>query len=736
MFSPHMLNAEQFKALREYLDSAVGDRSLLPGLDGLFPSTEGYRFTCDVARILDVDPSTGTLRLACLHLNSAPANVQWLSPMLDPRTGHGQYFVPKPGMYGLYFNVGGADFFWGSCGITEVQGDNLFLNRRETLPEGAHAIRTSSETKQIWSPNLLLIQAANFCKVVMKRVNKALDVLFYQLTLTSLGGSLKWTTDITAKLNLFRFKLRNRLSPSPDVRGRKKKSDPSREISVKVGADALDDSNFVRLTMARVTGPGQGNTLETEAVQRLRKLVYQYCERKGVNSGTQIQQVPALSAAFGDFVTPAATTLETVVEAIVGSATFVRQAVLDGINGITDLAPAVNSVEDLQTGLVSPLGNRSPYSLSAELEQFVEANRLEIRKDSNGVVYTTVGSQLVRAARAGTADKNGVDVADKLLELEIDEEGRFTLTGTDPAAEEGAEEEVDPPGKIKLDLPSLFQLCTRNGSIDLDSKRGLRLRFQEGGVILGNDTAGIIFTKDGGLELRGKHISQRAYSNNFRYDSAAFETYHDKLEDFYTEEFYEWEQPMRDRVEKAVKNNPKFYKKHVEKYQGKTYVWYEPVGYPNSPLTDPKTKTYEYINELGRSQSPVWLAYEAKVLARTRAEQWYRRRLLYDEWEKYAPLREKKLEEFNAKYGPKQDDPAAKGYMDKEVTDNATALQMGPTGIMLTTNGTMNLRSGVSTLRMESSQPGLEKTGTRREIRDRAYEDAGVPFFSKLDEED
>ena len=506
---------EDLRELERLLGSSHPQRGILSETESTFPATGKHTVLVDIARILDVDASTGTLKVSCLNLNISPSSVQWCSPLFDARTGDGLYALPKPGSFGLYFSVGGSDYFWGMFGVAESFGQNMFLNYREPLPGGGVALRTSAETKQVWSPNLILIQAAHFCKIALKRVNKLLDILFYSLNLTSLGGSIKWVTDITKGISTFYLTIRNLLPPSRDAAGKQLRSDDARELKIKLGADNVDDKTVGKITLAKVTAKGEKNELESEAVARFRKIVRDFLKGRGVSSPQSIYSNSSLNAAFGDFVLGSDTTLDLIVESIVGAATFVRQARPDGINGRIELSPSVDTVENLSSGDLTPLGARAVTSLATDTEYFVESNRLEIRRDKvTGQTYSTVASSLVQIARAGYTTDDGISSPDERFRVHLSKEGRIVIQQKVPETSSETIEQVGDTSTIGdtwWDLKGLFRLASENGPMDFDAGKGFRLQVAGGVAIVGNGVAGITISSGGDVAIRGRTVTMISY---------------------------------------------------------------------------------------------------------------------------------------------------------------------------------------------------------------------------------
>lgn len=80
------------------------------------------------------------------------------------------------------------------------------------------------------------MQAANFCKLLMKRVDTLVSLLFYSLRLQSLGGLLTWVTDLNTRTTLFHLQIRDKLPPEKDLSGNKPKDDDARQVTLETGA--------------------------------------------------------------------------------------------------------------------------------------------------------------------------------------------------------------------------------------------------------------------------------------------------------------------------------------------------------------------------------------------------------------------------------------------------------------------------------------------------------------------
>lgn len=732
--------AEQNRELRKLLDSSSSLRSLVSVLDGVFPGTGGHRVTIDLARILDVDPSTGTVRVACLHLGTSPDGVQWISPMLDPKTGNGMYFVPKPGMYGIYVNVGGNDFIVGMFGVTEAFGKNLFLNFREPLPEGGVGIRTSAETKTIWGPNLTLIQAANFCKIALQRAAKRLSMIFYKLDLTSLGGSIKWTTELADRISSFTLAIRNRLSPGKTAQGRNPKSDGAREFKLKLGAESATDTNMIKATLAKVKAKGEGNALETAAVGRLRKVVRSFLGDSGITDPATIKANPFLNQSLGGFVLGSDVTLDLMTEAIVGAATFVRQTRVEGLNGLVDLAPEVDSVENLNDGSLVALGGRSPKSLFSDTEVFVEANRLATRKDSatGATVRVEPGASLLAAARNGFVREDGIDSEDLLFEFKVGEDGSLRVKQKPPAhGSRGVPEWL----RTALETTSSLGILAENGPVDVGAGKGFRLQFKDGAVILGSKQAGITFTPDGDIEIRGRNVKMIALDERPAYELKGFRTEEDAIEDFMEEDdrtFYQ--KALRD-IAKDMENL--YYTHKTEK--GRTFrtgtrtspIQKDGTGGTPAPFTKyPKRDRdgdlpEDTRDDFGRPTNPAWKAYYDNLKKWNRDFEWDKRRRLLVKLKAASKSRaeafQKLLDSFKPK-GKRTDAQIAAAPL----TDSGTSLSVTARGITAVSNSSILLRSGVR-VRTEQGYPSEEVVGTAQAFKDAALKASGVPEFAKID---
>ena len=721
MFGHERLTAEELRALRRLLGMSNADRTLVNPTEGTFPGTEGQRVLLDMARVLDVDASRGVVRLACLNLNTSPSNVQWLSPMFDPRTGNGMYFVPKPGMFGIYLSIGGEEFFGPMFGVAEMFGTGLFHNNRESLPEGGVGIRTSNETKMVWSPNLLLAQAANFCKIILKRVSKSIDLLFYSFTMTSLSGSLQWITDLRNRVSSFTFTFRDRLPRARDVRGRPPKSDPAREFSLKVGASEQDDTDLIKATVSKVTATGQGNSLESAAVQTLRKVIRDYLQRRGIRGASGVFANDTLTVAFGSFILASDTTLDLVAESLVAAAVFTRQASSDGLNGLVDLTPAVDSVENLVTGEVTELGARSAFSLASETERFIAANTLENT--------SALGRSLVAKARRARDPKATIDPADLLFEAVLDNDGRISLETMDETGDLDEEEvgDPDPKGRLKISIPSLLRILSSRGPVDVDAGRGLRFSFSEGGLMAGNGVAGILFTPEGDVVLRGRRVTLQSMEERATYASDDFQAEEDEYADFLEDERCNVLGVFEDETERQIQSEFG-YNEDTGRYAGE----------PNPPNVDIPSAESSY-DRCGNILTGPWATYQRNVKAFFRRIEWRRREIFLTKLEEYEPTRQERLADLlinknateaaerRAQLTPEERDAL-------ELTDNGTSLQMSALGVILTSNSQIQIRSGIEAFGFESSRPNFEDRRTQGEVRRSNLEASGVPDFQAIDD--
>ncbi len=333
-------------------------RALINKNEGAYPNHGTLEFWWDMAIIEAVDPKTMTLRVRTKITKKPHAPVEWTCPLFDPTTGHGVYGVPKKGMQGLLLCINRRMFFTQFNAAPDSSGVTGFSDNRESLTEGGWCVRTSNETKTIWSPNIIINQAAHLCKMVMRRITKSIEFVFFKLSFTSVGGLFNWDTDLKEKTNSITFDFKSKLGQKKDKAG-KTPPDDSSTLRVLIGGKdtagntkpekkAQEKENpalpFVPLLTASIvpTDPVKDSQQpvaddrmakllnvpgEASAVQSFRALVAQKLAQLGIKSGTDLIKGDPRNEvvlAFKSHVSASALTFPDVVGDIVGAATFVN----------------------------------------------------------------------------------------------------------------------------------------------------------------------------------------------------------------------------------------------------------------------------------------------------------------------------------------------------------------------------------------------------------------------------
>ena len=504
--------------------------------------------------------------------------------------------------------------------------------------------------------------------------------------------------------------------------------------------------------MAKVKAKGEGSALETPAVGRLRTLVRDYLGETGLTSVSAVKSDGFHNVAFGGFLLGSDTTPDLMVEALVGAATFVRQTRIEGLNGLTDLTPNVDSVEDLNTGTVTPLGGRSPKSLFADTEVFIEANRLAARKDA--IFGTTVpiepGASLVNAARnPGPTRKDGKEEIDISFEVKLGTDGSLRIKQKPPAhGLKGVPDWI----RTALETTSSVGLIAEKGPVDINAGKGFRLQFKDGAMILGHGVASIVFTPEGNIELQGKNVRMKALDERPAFETDLFRQEQDELEDLQAIEDFQFGKITADIEEKLTEA---YYK--IERKKG-VVISITPKTTPHgSP--PPESKRPRPIIKEGRQEEPeevrdpntgqvvgVWKAYYDAAKAWGRDLAWDRRR---------AHLAAERGIPFNFAKGTfASTKPTKKGFAqiraenraaleakfkkrlpkNPPLTDSGTAVQVTSRGISLVSNAGILLQSGVTMSRgIEADSPTIETAGTAQDFKDAAIKAAGVPEFAQID---
>lgn len=438
-----------------------------------------------MAIITSVNTLKKTVELTTFRSLRQPTGVEWTAVMFDARNGQGVYHIPKPGMCGLYFEIDGKGFFTVMFGAIDIGGVNGYTNNREEAPPGSFVIRTSRETKFVATPNLLWIQAANFCKLLMRRIDKLFDFLFYSLKMTSLGAKLMWLTDLKERTTRFVFTLKDRLAPKKDARGKTPKEDPATKLNLEFGA-IKDSPDFFRFKITQGLTNDEQVSTETDAVRAMRFLTTKLLKEREIERREQFFEKgnEDLEDAFADFTVVPDLSRELLVESIVDAASYVSRAQDDTKNGLKDLSPPEDSVEALEDGALTPLGDREPEDLNPNLEWLVPANTVENKKDRDG--NEALGAALVREARGAKSPADVEKLSEKLSAV-ISKNGDLAVS--------------QPDGKTEWDLKELFRLGSENGPFDFNTGSGIRVQAQDGMVFLGNGAAGLALGADGSVEV-------------------------------------------------------------------------------------------------------------------------------------------------------------------------------------------------------------------------------------------
>lgn len=505
-----------------------------------FPNTiNELNLTWEPCRIEFVDPKTKKLKCFGMLTRRRITDVQYTSLLFDAKNGTGVYVTPKKGMTGLLMEVGHTAYFTLYTGSMDRTGETGFSNSREEAPPGSFIFKTSRETKGVASPNLLHFQASNFCRLLMKRVSKAVHWLFYSWTMRSLGASFSWVTDIRRRTTRIFLKLRDRLPDKKDQDGNTKDETEKYELSVDLGL--IDDETRARFNLSKAEGPFDQLTTETPAVRTFRALLKDLFTERKVTSRDDLflEKNKDLLATFvdplPDFTVTHDKTLDLLIESIIDGATFTSKAQAEGPaanppltqantdiaslkpkviigKGIKELLPEFDSKQFITDELgkdgevvrltdedyiIEPTGNRV-VELDDNFEFFLPANPLE-NKDTEREPYEqpNVARPLIKKAREAKTEKDR----------------RKFLNRFDATLSRSGDLDIDQLGGITYDLISRLFLRTQEGPFDFDAGDGIRILARKGMLYLGTKEAGITFTPDGEIVFTSRKETHRVWKD-------------------------------------------------------------------------------------------------------------------------------------------------------------------------------------------------------------------------------
>lgn len=488
------------------------------------PSTDEHRVVIDLAYVVSVDYKTKTLNCRTFTTKLSPTNIEWGSLMFDSETGNGVYTTPVARSVGIYVGINNKGIFLMANGVIDQTKGTGYSNGREEVPPGSFVVKTSRETKSSWSPNILSLQAAHFCKIVLQRVSKQISAIFYKLNLKTLGGFFTWDSNPDLGVSRISLGIASLLPGKKDQNGNTT-SPASSYLSIKTGTPA----HVVRMEVGpTVVG---GSVLEEGALTALRSAInYEFGIKDPpvrVREDLLREDCKALFEAFFSFTSPQDLTDALMIEAIVDAASFTDQAQTEGKGGVRRLSPTEDSIERIgqaDTSVTPPRkdgdifvvpADRKPsaspaqvddtntlaasqVAIDANFEFFIPANAVE-NKRVNGA--PTIAKKMIEKAR-----KDGdVVVVDPQRDAALSSVRFGAYVFPDGAFS------LDHEGTAGWKAAKSIALQAVEGPCDIDAGSGFHVQAREGQLFIGFRTAGITITKDEEIIISGKKITQHVW---------------------------------------------------------------------------------------------------------------------------------------------------------------------------------------------------------------------------------
>lgn len=469
---------------------------------GSWPMGEELRFVMDLATIEHVDIKTKQVFARPWHLNGNPIPCQWSSPLFDPVTGHGLHVMPKPGMHGLIALINEHAVFLTFTGLKDEDDVTGFSDDREEIDFGAGAFRTSQETKQIWSPNFHLLQAANLCKIILTRAKKSIDTTFFNLNGLSLGGTFKWLADPTGERAVeLGWEIRNKVKPGRDSKGNLKKDDAT--IATFDGGSSEGGKRMLGMNISRVQPKVKetqistdlkafGSALEDLPLQAFRALLLDRMQQNKVNSFKEFEKN---DKEFFDLVHPAPRALGAQAGSLTGGTIFINDTEHPTVDLIVEALVAAAGFVDtgnaqviLKPALDGGATDSAGFAVPQDPLERVE-DELNAKKDE-GAEPTTIVHDMLKKARKVQDVKDEPKITQK-LDVGFAENGDIV----------GVQEEG-----LSWELEKILKIVSHKGNFNFDAGEGMIVRAKRGHVILGNKACGISFGLDGTIKLIGTSI--------------------------------------------------------------------------------------------------------------------------------------------------------------------------------------------------------------------------------------
>jgi hypothetical protein len=484
----------------------VSRQHILAASEPDHPHTGTVRHAVDLCVIHTVNPDKKTLTVESLTRHYLVSGVQWACDMIDPTTGNGVYTTPIEGMVGVYLNIEGEKFFIRSVGAIDPTGKTGYSNGREEMPLGSWAAKTSRETKLMAFPNLILAAGANFARMLIKRVDKSIFFLFYQWTMQSLNGVLQWTNDIVKRTSKFVWEFQDSLPPPKTIDGNDQPTTNIYEVKMEMGTlDEPDEDQILKLNIGKSLSPIDAVTTESVQIKAFRQLLITQLTDRKVSSIADLAKKgnEDLAFAYLEFASPQDFTQTRLVESIVDAASYTDAALPDALNGVKELSPKEDSIEDLNTGELTsvPPSNRDKdgnvFGLDEATQVFIPANPVENKVSPEGV--PSVASDLIKQARDTKENTPSNDINSR-FRTRIDRQGNLEV--------------FQSQGEVAWLLQAIFQLVTKKGPVDIDAGDGIRIQGREGMLFLGFKEAAIVLTKEGKIKLVGRAIDFEVWEDS------------------------------------------------------------------------------------------------------------------------------------------------------------------------------------------------------------------------------
>lgn len=500
-------------------EEAQASRKLARG-PGEHPDIDAVHSGLDIVRIVTVDTKTQQVDCFSLLRGLAIPGAAYGSPQFDCTSGNGSYGPPVPGSIGIIGIINQKAYLLVCTGAFDESGETGYANNRESLPPGGWATRPARDTKILAIPGLIVAQAANLCRFMMRRATKALEALVYNFKLETLAGVLEWGQGRGSVPGSpkpkdparFWLELRDRLRPGKTASGNRK-PDEANLASVEVGkvGDLILEA-ILQEAKAKEGFTPFGAPVEEPPVQLFRVLLTKYFEQRSVSRYEDLtarERVDIEDPVVMTWLSPIGPTRaplvaatdasrERLVESVIGTVTWVSAA-----ESVRKLLRFEDNYEDGDTDELRPVIEIQTDPVTGEKKEVPTVLRpgetLRPKSPLADRVGRPDGPVLLYQALAAVSDEEILDHLRHLL-VRIKPTGEALVEQTGPGAKLTWKTEE---GEFREIAKGPFEVRSRDGAAHTG----------KGHLTLGTGPAGWSMGPDGILEIAARGIRFVAYED-------------------------------------------------------------------------------------------------------------------------------------------------------------------------------------------------------------------------------